>query len=504
MGKNKIFSATIIGAAGTGVLLLISIILSPLISNTIGIEAYGFVSLAKTFISYANILTIALNSCASRYISVSYLKNDTKEFQKYFSTVFIADLILALVLFSSGIFFVFFLERILVVPYELIYDVKILFFITFLVFFVSTISTVFFVAPYIRNRLDLHNAIKLVSYILQFLFLIISFKFLTPHIWYVSLASFISVVFIFGGNFFYTKNYLPEAKLSWKNFDKFSLRILLANGIWYSINNIGFILNSGLDLLFSNLFLTSISMGQIAIAKTVGSIMSQVNSVIGQPFQPEMLKAYSDNDIEKIKEICRKAMQVGGIFSNLVYAGFFVLGQNFFNLWLPGQDFNVLYKLTLLALFPFVTEGIVYPLFYIYVLTEKNKLPCFISIFGGVLNVLGMFVFLKYTSLEAYGVLLTTAIIMTIINIVFTPIYLSKCLKAKVNFLYSQVLRSLISFVVLILLFVLMKNILPLYNKWLWLLLNMLILIVIGLIVQIPIQLSKEEIHRLFIKIRRL
>ena len=39
----------------------ISLLLTPYITETIGTEAYGFVSLAKTFANYAAIFTVALN-----------------------------------------------------------------------------------------------------------------------------------------------------------------------------------------------------------------------------------------------------------------------------------------------------------------------------------------------------------------------------------------------------------------------------------------------------------
>ena len=43
-------------------------LLTPYITDTIGIEAYGFVSMAKTAVSYAQIFTIALTTFVVRYI----------------------------------------------------------------------------------------------------------------------------------------------------------------------------------------------------------------------------------------------------------------------------------------------------------------------------------------------------------------------------------------------------------------------------------------------------
>ena len=73
MNKVKRLIITIV-TSGMATLLsfLISFTLTPYITNKLGVEAYGFVTLAKNFTQYASIITIALNSYASRYITVSY------------------------------------------------------------------------------------------------------------------------------------------------------------------------------------------------------------------------------------------------------------------------------------------------------------------------------------------------------------------------------------------------------------------------------------------------
>ena len=70
-----------------GVSLLISFFLSPYIVRTVGVEANGFVTLANNFVSYAGLITIALNSMAGRYITISVAKGDEAETNKYFNSI---------------------------------------------------------------------------------------------------------------------------------------------------------------------------------------------------------------------------------------------------------------------------------------------------------------------------------------------------------------------------------------------------------------------------------
>ena len=47
-------------------------LITPYVTNNIGVEAYGFVALANTFISYADIISVGLNAFAGRFISIAY------------------------------------------------------------------------------------------------------------------------------------------------------------------------------------------------------------------------------------------------------------------------------------------------------------------------------------------------------------------------------------------------------------------------------------------------
>lgn len=55
---------------------LISFFITSRIVEKIGGDAYGFMKLSNDFISYASLITIALNSMAYRYVMISQNKGD--------------------------------------------------------------------------------------------------------------------------------------------------------------------------------------------------------------------------------------------------------------------------------------------------------------------------------------------------------------------------------------------------------------------------------------------
>ena len=58
--ENKISFSIFVGVATFGISLCISFFVTPIIVDKLGSEAYGFVSLANNFVSYAALITVAL------------------------------------------------------------------------------------------------------------------------------------------------------------------------------------------------------------------------------------------------------------------------------------------------------------------------------------------------------------------------------------------------------------------------------------------------------------
>lgn len=491
--SKRMIIAMIVTIMAFAINCIINLVITPVITNTIGAEAYGYVTLAKNFTSYADVLMIALNAYAARFITLAYLRGDDKSFNTYYSTVFIADAVMGLAIFIVGLICVLNLQNLLNISSTLVNDVKALFLLTFVGFFFTTTSTAFSAIGYVKDRIDILNSIKILSYLMEILIIAFCFIILTPKVWYMGLATAGMAVTTFIGTFGMSRKLIPEAKVLPKKFSMKAVKELVYSGIWNSANSLGNTLNSGLDLLISNLMLSGTVMGQVSIAKTISNVVLSFYSVVSQPFQPTFLQDYSDKNTDRLIGHFKDSMRFSGIITNVIFAGFCAVGLSFYHLWIPTQDINLIYVLTIIAMVPSITEGCVYPLYYTYTLTLKNKFPCVVTILGGVANITSMYFLLRYTNTGAYAVLLTTAVIMTFINIVTNPIYMSLCLGVPKRTFYQIIVRNIVACLIDTLVLCLISNRLTLYVGWGRLILRMIVMAFIGLVVQIPIIFNKAE-----------
>lgn len=152
MTKNKQLAINIIASIFAFAMSAgINFFLSPFIVGNVGEEAYGFVSLSNNIISYFSIITIALNSMASRFIAVAYFKDDIEEAGEYYSSNFFANLVLCIVfapIFIVGIVNIHWLN----ISPGLVTDVQLLMAFIAASFMLDLLSTNLGISYYVKNK----------------------------------------------------------------------------------------------------------------------------------------------------------------------------------------------------------------------------------------------------------------------------------------------------------------------------------------------------------------
>lgn len=470
----------------------ISFFITPLVTESLGAAAYGFITLANTFVGYAMIVMTALSSYATRFVAVEYHKGNQKKASCYFSTLIVAGFVLSVVLFVVLVLVAINIGSLMDVPENLLPDVIHLMLLVFVNFFVTMAGTLFSCAAYIKNRLDVYGIIQSVSYVAEAVILLALYSTMPPMTWYYGAALLVAGIVVALGNVWIYRRYVPEIEIKISLFSFGDLKTLLVNGVWNSVNALGNTLNSGLDLVIANLYLNAACMGQIAISKTFSGVFSRFFQLISQAFQPMFLESYSRGDKKGLLKELNLSMKLSSCASNVLFAGFFALCPAFYRLWIPGQDLGTLYILTMLTVACSAAEGPVNPLYYVYTLTTRNRLPCFVTLSGGLINVIGMVILLTCTDLGLYAVPFTTAVIMGLINLVFNPMYIAHCLGERVTLFYPPLLRIAASLGCMCVLFVIVSRLVP-NETWSSFVLSALVCAFIGIVIHFAVALNRNE-----------
>lgn len=440
----------------------INFFLTPYITESIGVAAFGFVTLANNFVNYAAILTLAINSMSSRFISISYHKEDLKEANEYFNSVLITNLLLIAILFIPSVFIVIYLDKIIKITPELIIYVKVLFGLVFVNFFVGLINTIFSVATFIKNRVDLVNLRTMESNIFKTILMIILFSIFKANIIIVGIAYLFATLYLLVFNINYMRKLVPEIKFKKVYFNIKKIKEIFISGIWNTVTKLGQVLSDGLDLLICNLFVNSIAMGELAVSKTISSCISTLNASLSSIFHPKMTYYYAkeskDDEINEIKF----SMKIGAFFTNILLAGLIAYGLDLFKLWIPSQNIEIIYYATFVSIIGAVVGSTINTLFNIFTITNKLKLNSIVTLVQGFLSVLIVYILLKLNIFENYEIILISGVSVTISlikNLTFTPMYAAHCLDVKKNTFYGPIVSGIISSIILVVTFTIIDKV---------------------------------------------
>lgn len=499
--KNREVALNIFASVfSLGVNFAISFFISPYLVAMIGAEAFGFSSLATNFISYASLITVSLNSMASRFIAVEIHKGNLKQANMYFNSNVIANFVVSVFFLIVFIPFLLNLEQIINITPNIEADVKVLFALLFLNFVLSIITNAWGCSYFVKNKLYFSNIRSIEASIFRCIGLFLLFYFLSPKIFFLGIVTVSSSVYIISYNYYYFKKLIPELSFDPKVFKFSAVKELTSSGIWNSANQLGTILNQELDLLICNIFISGPAMGILAISKTIPSMMQTLLSSIVSIFTPNITMQYAKNSKEGVISVLNQSIKTMGLISNLPVGLFIAFGLSFFRLWQPTQDAELLYKLAVLSIlatmFTTSTAG-VYNVFTAY---NKLKLVSIVHIASGILTTITVIILLQITDMGIYLIAGVSSIlgIIKVFGIIFP--YAAKCIGEKWFYFYLPSIRSFLSILITVVIGFGIQFFVKIDN---WMLLFIFAGLVGSLVfvVNIFVILNKEERNRLFIAI---
>lgn len=447
MLKNIIFRA-----ASMCITFAVTIIITSIVVTKSGEEMYGFYSLANDFVSYAAILSVALNSMSGRYITISYYEHNITDVNKFFNSILFSNVILSSVLILPSFLIVCNLNKFINIPETAVNDVKALFMLIALNFLISAVSAVFTVATFIRNRVDLDSIRSAESNLIKLLIVEVFFYCFKPNIVFLGIGSLAATVYVFLTNIRYVKRLTPEIEIfNKKYFDFEYTKKVLFSGIWNSVTRIGSILLNGLDLLIANIMISSSAMGILSVSKTLPKYFLSAMQSFSAAFTPSVTIEYAKKNINKVVDNIEFAMKMCAIISNTIVAMIVVLGAKIYALWVPGQDAEMLHLLSIVAMIGMAFVLPMEPLWTVFTVTNKVKVSSMYLIAESIIVISSVAISLNFVSEEIWQLIIisgTSSAAEIIRSFTFLPLLSAHYLKISKLTFYKTLIKILLSLII--------------------------------------------------------
>lgn len=490
-----------------GINLAINFFLTPYLIGTLGTESYGFIGLANDFVQYAGIITSALNVMAGRFISVAYHRGDKEQASRLFSSVMVANFILAGVLLVFTVVFTAIVDRVLHIPASLVGSVKITFAVTFLTFIISVITAVFTTAAFVKNRVDINSVRDILANMIKVAVLVLLFLLLPAKLYYLAVATLISGIFLLLANITVRKKILPDVTIRLRGFRFPLVKMVLASGVWMSLAQLSNVLLSGVDLLICNLTLGATLMGVLSLAKTIPHCLANLIASMASVFTPHYTILYVKNDRQELAAEVNRSARIMSFLLTVPIAGFIVFGTQFYTLWQPtktAEEIRLLQTLSVLNCVVYLFTVHTQCMTMLNSVCNKMKLPVLVSIGTGVVSTALTVLILRFGDLGDKGIYVIAGMSSMLISLksaFFVPLYAAHILKVKWWTFLPSILRGWLAFGALAVLFLLIGSVTTI-TGWMSFLLVALGAAAVGYTVSLPILFDKKEIRGLLCAVR--
>lgn len=411
--------------------------ITKLLIAQLGIQLYGFFPIANNISNYLVIISMAINSMAARFISVSIAKKEYEKANQYYSSLFFSDLMLAGIMIIPIMLCVNYAEKIFQIPSLYIKDVKFLLLFVLLSVMVNMITTVFSTATVAKDRIDIQYIGRISQVVLKILLFAGIYIFCRHNVAYAGGIIFFLEVYYLILQFAIKRRIMPELVIKKKDYNISIIKQIIHASIWNSVNQLGNSLLFGVDAIVANILVGAEASGIIGVLHMIPGTLNSVITLLAGIFVPKCIKAYSDNNNSELDNIVKRAQEIMGVFVTTLVCLSIIFGKNFFNLYLPEYNSDILARLSNIYLFPLIFTGVFWSVSNLNIIWNNVKIPALFTIINGILNLFIMVIFLAYTEMGIVVIPITTSTITILWYGLFIPIYVSKKTKIQLFEFYK-------------------------------------------------------------------
>lgn len=397
---------------------------TPYLVHSLGKALYGFIPLATSVSSYFMLITTSVNRSTGRYLTIA-LEEDDEKANQVFSTSFFVTFAIILAVIPIGIGLVIFTPNIFNVPINSEKEVQYIFIGAIIALFLATLRGNFSVISFSQNRFDIKNVINLLARLGQIALVLALFSIYQPSLLVAGLGIIIVPIIGMSGEIVYWKRVLPKLKLKFGYLKLALLKKMMNTSFWMLLITVGTLMIISMEMVVANKTLDLEIAGMYGALFTFPNNLRFLSNAIGGVWGPTILSKSRNKNIEEIDYYVKLALKLTGLAIALPVGYIGGFANQLLVIWL-GPEYGIMGWVLIFMVLHLSTNLLITPLYSVLVARNKLKIPALVSLVLGVIAVLLMFNWSG--KFGAIGIAAAAALMMTLNNSIFFPIYTAKSL----------------------------------------------------------------------------
>lgn len=419
-----------------GLSIIVGFWYTPYMIRNLGIANYGMIPLVTSLVSYLTLATVGFDSAVSRYLTIALARNNREEANRIFNAAFFGMATLVLALVIPSMLLTVFADHLLRIPAGQVSAVRQLLALTASVFFLRTLVSPFSVSAFCRNRFDVLGGMATIETLTRVGVVVLLFHVFTPHLMHVGLGMLASAILWVFAAVWAWRRLTPELSVSWAARDWKTLREICQMGGWVVVNQIGALLLLNVDLLVVNRLFGPEQGGRYAPLLQWSMLLRTLGGTVAGVFGPTIMGYAAREDVDGLVDYARRSVRLMNIVLAAPIGLLCGFSKPVLMLWL-GPKFSPLWPLLVLMVLPLSVNLAVLPLFSINVAMNRIRIPGYVTLSLGVVNVALALLLAGPIGWGLYGVAAASAIVLTVKNALFTPYYGARVIRRPARQLYQ-------------------------------------------------------------------
>ncbi len=425
--KKQLPKNAICSALNFGVYSLSAAFLTPYLLKTLGPAAFGLVSIAAIFTQWIAIITSQISAAVNRFLTIELQKPDGNP-NTVFNSAFALYIVLVLVqipILGGGLLLA---DKLFSIPAELKVDALLLLGCSGASFLLAQVGGVFSVSLFSKNRLDIGYLLMAGSLIARFCLIVALFLVFEPQLRFIGYVDLGLQIFFLGVAIKIWRIITPELNFSYRAIDWKLLKPVFAMSSWTLLNRLGSLLYLRSDIWIINKFISEVAAGQYAAILVIANFVRQLGNQFSNQLAPSIMNYWAKEDMVSLRRLLVFMVKVLAFAMAVPVAYICANGHHILGLWL-GDDFSQFSFLLLILCIHLPVNLSVLPLFTLNTASNSVKLPAMLTFALGVVNVLASYWLGVTLGMGAIGVAVATAVVLSLKNTLFVPVYASYIMK---------------------------------------------------------------------------
>jgi O-antigen/teichoic acid export membrane protein len=420
--------------------ILYGLIVPAFLIRYIGIESYGIVQITLSLMMFAGIIAGSLNEAISRKFTIDIQTRDYHQANTTFNTALFTYGILLLLMLIIVYFVSMNVEKLFIIPSQLIDESHYLFFLNLSGFLLVLFSSVFLAPAFSLNRLDLFQISNIIRNILRLLLVIILVLFISDSLIMVGLSSFIPSVTGLIYSVIICWKLAPFLRISLQKVNWHQMKYFFTFSSWTIINQIGILIFLYIDVILINILIGAKESGEYAAVMQWSALVRNLSGVMTQFFAPVIMIYYSRKLSKLLNKTILEALYYTGVFITIPVSLIIVYAEDILRIWLGENYIHLTFPLQV-SLFHVVINYSFVILITLTLAHNKVKDLAIWSLFFGLLHIAVSIMLITFFGMGIMAPIVSGAVILMIKNVIFMPLFISKFVEIKPKMIHWIVVK---------------------------------------------------------------